>query len=596
MNKFATTYAARAVCLVIAASVLSGCQSMDDSRRRAEKVHETATKYRDDNLAGVATAGVQRTKRSRISGDEVVLRTLNALPDKFATTVSYATHGAQGFNEVLEDVSARVGMSITGAEIMQTQSTQGQGGSMAGMAQQFMPGNATGGAGSGKLGGIVQLEYNGTLRGLLDELAARKEASWRYNARTNSVTFFRFETRTLSVHLPPGAKNIAASISLSGVGGSGGGGGGGGSGGGGGGASGGSGGGNAGNVSVSQNQVIDPWSSIMNGVQSILAASGPARTQTGAVGGGGMTGGAGMGMGGAGGGGGMGQGMGGQMGRLMASGADGQASASPELGMVTVTARPQAVERIAAYLDSINARFAQNVMIDMKVLNVSLNDDTSAGFSLDMLYRKLNGNGISIVGGSPLQPAAGTPGRISLFNGNANSAWNGSALVAEALSQYGSVSVKTQGQVLAINGQPAPFQQAEEVTYLASSATTTAANVGVTTTLTPDSRIVGFTANLTPLILGDNRILLTYQMEISRIELTQQSDGNSRITTPRISKQSLQNQAFVRDSEVIVLFSFDQNRDTVDTRFSTSGASRTGHSERSMTVIVMQVSGGRRNG
>lgn len=574
-GKVAQSFVVAAVTL----STLAGCAGLEEPRARAKEVQEKAMKLRDDNVASATSAGVQRTSRPRISGQEVVLRSLNTLPPKFATPVTYSTHGAQGFAEVLEAVSERSGISIRGTEVLQPQGQGALSGASGGAAQQM-----TGGVSSGKLGGSVQIEYSGTLRGLLDELAARTESSWRYTAATNSVSFFRYETRTLSVHLPPGAKNVAASISLSGIGGgSSGGSSGGGSGGGdsGGGTS-------AGNVSVSQSQVIDPWSSVMRGIQSILGSSTNARN--GSTGSALPAGGGGLGMGGSGGGGSQ------QSNAMSASGADGQASANPELGMITVTARPQAVERIAAYINSINARFAQNVMIDFKVLNLTLDNNMSAGFSLDLLYKQLNNNGLSVVGGAPLQAGTTTPGRMVFSNGNPNSQWKGSEIVAEALMQFGTVAVKTEGQVTAINGQPAPFQMAEEVTYLASSQTTTAPSVGSTTALTPGSRIVGFTANMTPLVLGDNRILLQYQMEISRITLAQASSGNATIQTPRVSKQSLQNQAFMRDGEVIVLFAFDQNRDSADSALSLGGASRTGRGERSLVVIVMQVSGGRKNG
>ena len=584
IDSFAAGRAMRAfACPVFVGIFLAGCAGFEEPEARVKTVETTAAKYRDDNVASASSGGVQRTSRPRISGQEVVLRSLNTLPAKFSTPVTYSTHGAQGFSEVLEAVSERAGISIRGTEVLQS---QGQNGS-SGMGGGF-PQPATNGVSSGKLGGSVQLEYSGTLRGLLDELAARAEASWRYTAATNSVNFFRYETRTLSVHLPPGAKSVSASITLSGAGGGSSGGGGGSSGGGDSGGSSGS----AGNVSVSQTQVIDPWSSVMRGIQSILGSSGDGRggassgSSSGASGGRSGVGGGGMGA----------TGGSQQSNAMSASGDDGQASANPELGMITVTARPHAVERIAAYVNSINARFAQNVMIDFKVLNLTLDNNMSAGFSLDVLYRKLNNNGLSIVGGAPLQPSAGSPGRAVFTNGNPNSKWNGSEIVAEALKQFGTVAVKTEGQVTAVNGQPAPFQMADEVTYLASSQTTTAPTVGSTTALTPGSRIVGFTANMTPLILGDNRILLQYQMEISRMVLTQATSGNATIQTPRVSKQSLQNQAFMRDGEVIVLFAFDQNRDSADMALSLGGATRAGRGERSLVVIVMQVSGGRKNG
>jgi type IVB pilus formation R64 PilN family outer membrane protein len=168
--------------------------------------------------------------------------------------------------------------------------------------------------------------------------------------------------------------------------------------------------------------------------------------------------------------------------------------------------------------------------------------------------------------------------------------------VAQALSQFGNVALQTQGQVLAVNGQPAPIQVANEVNYLASSSLTQAPNVGSTATLTPGTRVVGFTANFLPTVLGDNRILLQYQMQLSSLTaLTQVTSGNSSIQTPQISSQSLQQQAFVKDGQSIVLFGFDQNRDTTDTAMGLGNASRAARSERQMIVIVMQVNGGRKD-
>jgi len=165
--------------------------------------------------------------------------------------------------------------------------------------------------------------------------------------------------------------------------------------------------------------------------------------------------------------------------------------------------------------------------------------------------------------------------------------------VVQALSQFGNVALQTQGQVLAVNGQPSPIQVANEINYLASSASTQTANVGTTTTLVPGTKVVGFTANFLPMILGDNRILLQYQLQLSQLTaLTQVSSAGSLIQTPQISTQSLQQQAFVRDGQSIVLFGFDQTRDSIGSAASMSGASKAAHSERQMVVIVIQVNAG----
>jgi|LNFM01.1.fsa_nt_gb type IVB pilus formation R64 PilN family outer membrane protein len=544
-------------------ALLSGC-ALTTTQERIDTTKKTAIDLRDLNLAQATTATVSRTSKPRLAGEEIVLRSQNALPAVFGRQVTYATHGAQSLSEVFESVSQMAGIPIRASEIS---ATNAQGGA----ATSQFPGV---GIQTGGLSGRVQVEFSGSLRGLLDELASRTEASWRFQTRTNTIEFFKYETRTLSIYLPPGSKTIDASISLSGVSG---GGGGGASGGGasGGGASGG--GASAGNVSVSQSMTVNPWSSIMDVVSAILSEGASQSAMPG-------SGASGSGAAGAGG------------GRLTASGNAGRAAANPELGILTITARPRAVERVAAYVESINARFAQNVLIDIKIYSLTMDNKASLGFSLDTVYKYLNANGVSIVGAPPLQAGTGVPGQATFTIDNPRSRLFGSSMVAQALSQFGNVALQTQGQVLAVNGQPAPIQVANEVNYLASSSLTQAPNVGSTATLTPGTRVVGFTANFVPLLLGDNRILLQYQMQLSSLTaLTQVTSGNSSIQTPQISSQSLQQQAFVKDGQSIVLFGFDQNRDSMDTALGIGNASRAARAERQMVVIVMTVNGGRKD-
>ncbi|MGE3342299.1 MAG: type II secretion system protein GspD [Vicinamibacterales bacterium] len=535
----------RAALVVLFATSLAACGNLQQPQQKVESVRQTITELRQATTENAGTAGVQRTRRSRLAGEEVQVRPVADLPAVFTKQVTFVTQG-QGLADALETVSGLIALPIRAREVVSGETSSAAG--------------ANGAGSSAALNTRVTIEFNGTVRALLDELAARTNSSWRYVGARKTVEFFRYETRTISVNVPPGAKQIAASISLSGVsGGGGGGGGGGGSGG-------------AGNVAVSQSLSVDPWNAIMRGVQSILSdgSAAPAAASTAAS----STGSAG----------------------LSAAGPSGTASASPELGIITVTARPGTMDRVASYLNSINARFAQNVLVDVKVFSLALDSQASLGFSLDALYQRLKRFGVSVVGASPLQAGTGTPGQFTITATDPGSRWSGSSLVAQALSQFGDVALQTQGQVLAVNGQPSPIQVANEVNYLASSATTQTANVGSTTTLTPGSRVVGFTANFVPLILNNNRILLNYQMQISQLTaLTQISSGNNSIQTPQISSQSMQQSAYMRDGEAIVLFGFDQSRESVGSALTLASASKAATSQRQMVVIVIQVNGGTKN-
>jgi hypothetical protein len=543
----------------------------------------------------------------RVAGEVVKLNT-PLLPKVLLENIAYRTQGNQSFLDVLDNLSALLGIALSandlgvlplGANSLSSAASQ-EGSSLILGHGSNLPTRTSARADASPWLDLLantpmSLNHQGTAKGLMDELARKINASWRFNAHTQGVEFYRFETKTLSLALPPGAKRINAGISLSGV-------------------SGGANpsGGNAGaassaaavgNVAVSQSLTINPWISIMQGIQSILSESLATGASQGAMAGnanaasgwgmGSLNGGAGGGLGtggvsGAGGAGALSNASGQAMTALSSSG---EAIANPELGLITITARPAMVQRIERYVSAINERFAHNVLIDVKIFSVSLDEQHSLGFGLNLLYKPLSALGATITTPAPLIAGSDTPGILTLAAPSSSQAWSGSSVVAQALSQFGKVALQKQGQVLAVNGQPSPIQVANEITYVTSSTTTTAANVGTSVTQNTGTLVVGFTANFIPLILGDNRILLSYQMQISSLAspLTPNAQG---IQTPNIASQSLQQQAFLNDGQAIVLFGFDEQSDGWSQALSWGGASSARDKTRQMVVIVVEVNAG----
>lgn len=525
---------------------IAGCAGMQEVETKIRQDESAAEAVRALVESNATNGSVIRSNRQRIAGEEVPVKT-NPLPTIFDEKMSYVTKGSQSLVQTLEDIGQAAGISIRTAEIADL---------------------SRGVQGTESLAGNVALEFSGTTRGLFDEIAGKGNVSWRYNRTTRAVEFFRFETRTLSVNVPPGAQNIAASISLSGVSGGGGGSAGGASGGGGGGAT-------AGNVSVSQTLTIDPWTSIMAGVNTILgngknSSSVAPQSTAGAAGGVVPQTNSGV------------------------NSSEGSAIPNQDLGLMTVTARPAVLERIVRYVDSINQRFAQNILIDAKVMTVTLNDKTSGGFNLNMLYNPINKLGGSIIGPAPLQAGGAAPGILTLAPKNPNSAFAGSSLVFEALSQFGKVSLQQQAQTLAVNGQPAPMQVADEINYKSGqSVIPQNGNQGAIVASTQGTKVVGFTANFIPLNLGDNRISLAYQLNLS--SLTGQTVDPDGTQHPQISSKSLPGHAFIRDGQAIVLFGYGQQRDGVDSALHPAGYSKATTKDRQLTVIVVQVNTGVKN-
>jgi len=586
--------------LLGACTNFSGEQAVSARSSQAQALMQRFTEH-------AVNADLIQNDAPRVAGEEVKLNT-PLLPKVLLEKMAYRTQGNQSFLDVLDNVSALLDIPLSandlgvlplGASSLSSAASGAASGLILGHASHLAArssANAYANANASPWLDLLAstpmgLNYHGTAKGLMDELARKINASWRFNANTQGVEFYRFETKTLSLALPPGAKRINAGISLSGVSG---------------GAN--TSGGNAGvassaaavgNVAVSQSLTINPWISIMQGIQSILSESLASGGSPGAMAGsanaasvwglGSLNGGAGAGLGSGGAG---AVALSNPSGQAMtALSSSGEAIANPELGLITITARPAMVQRIERYVSAINERFAHNVLIDVKIFSVSLDEQHSLGFGLNLLYKPLSALGATITTPAPLKAGNDTPGILTLAAPSSSQRWSGSSVVAQALSQFGKVALQKQGQVLAVNGQPSPIQVANEITYVTSSTTTTAANVGTSVTQNTGTLVVGFTANFIPLILGDNRILLSYQMQISSLAspLTPNAQG---IQTPNIASQSLQQQAFLNDGQAIVLFGFDEQSDGWSQALSWGGASSARNKARQMVVIVVEVNAG----
>ena len=564
--------------------MLGACVELSGEQQVASRT-EQAQDWMKRLSEKAASADLIQNDAPRVTGEEVKLR-VAALPQALLARMSYHTEGNQSFLQVLDSLSTLLSMPLSANDLGVTPllassalsaSSSPTARALTGLPTGVQVASSPGLGWEALASTPITLNYQGTVKGLLDELARKINGAWRFNALTQGVEFFCYDTRVLSLSLPPGVKRISAAISLSGVSG--------------GAAASGAGSlsSSAGNVAVSQSLSVNPWASIMQGIQSLLsegasgapstgganaavALSGAATAATSGVSGTSGTSGAG--------------GM-----ALNAASSNGLAIANPELGLITVTARPAHLARIAHYIDAINERFAHNVLIDVKIFSVSLDAQNSLGLGLNVLYKPLTALGASVSTPTALQAGTDTPGIITLAPASASSRWSGSSVVAQALSQFGKVALQKQGQVLAVNGQPSPIQVANEITYVTSSTTTSAANVGTSVTQNTGTVVVGFTANFLPLILGDHRILLSYQMQISALAspLTPNAQG---IQTPNIASQSLQQQAFLNDGQAIVLFGFDEQSSGSSKAVEWAGASSASTQARQMVVIVVQVNAG----
>lgn len=567
------------------ALALTGCATEARVSAGLRETQSAAEALREQLLAGARPLASTRRTTPKLAGERIPVHATPEWPSVLREDFFYTTSG-QSLERILSNLSEQTGLSIRTTELSERPSA----------ARALDPTRRLGRA-------VLDVAWSGPLSGLLDQLARDTDMYWRFVPSTGGVELYRYETRHFSVNVPMGTRAVAGGISSSGSG-----------------AQAGAGAAQRPGAPAPQGQsmgtgsigvqladlVINPFAAITRTITSMLLEDDPevdllggaAAGQQGATGATGAV---------------QPQGMRAGVGAMGAMGRQGMGAASrvvvsPELAMVTVTASPPTLERVAAYLKQVNEQFARNVTIDVRVYDVALDDETGLGFSLETLYQSMGSFGLSLTGGPAVPFGRGPAGQLTFEVANPAARFNGSQLLGQALARFGAVSVSTSGQVLAVNGQPAPFQVADEISYLASTSVRADRLAGggvvdglpglapLVVDLTPGSVVVGLTANFLPQILEDNRILLQYQLTVSELRsLTTVTSGAASIQTPNVFTQSLQQQAVLRDGQSIVLFGYGQDRAERDTRISIGGSNRTSGEKRNLRVIQIQVFGGGTN-
>lgn len=516
------------VCSTVVFAVLAGCSTQQGINAAAEAVRNDRS-ITEGALttarAQATTAAVVRHKGPRLAGLEVLTADASKKLPSVFRDPFPYRSATQTFEGVMSDIARGTGFSVRKATRPSAPGTQAN----ASDAKQtaLSPG----------------FSWNEDLSGFLDQLARSNNLYWRFDRPTQEIVFFLEETRSFSIHVPTTESSVSSSIALAGAGGS----------------EGGSGGGSSGNVSISGTSKINAFESVLMAVRGYaledqaLQPSNPAT----------------------------------QGGRNLTQvpGVIGNEG----LGMVTVTATPPTLDRIAAYIDNVNKRFARNIYVNVKIYSLTVDDEAVNGMSISAAIANRAGTrGIDLSPSSLAQPNAGSPGQFTMRLANAGSSVD---VVMQALRSLGNVTDFQSAQVSAANGQPAPFQIANDVSYVENSTVVVVPNVGVSRSSTQATRTVGLTGNLVPRYLEDNRLLLQYQLNLSSLTLTPGGTADAPIQTPNIARQALQQQAYLEDGESLVLFGFEQKRTVSDNSTGILSISNRGISRRNMVVIVMDVFG-----
>ncbi|QTP13352.1 PilN family type IVB pilus formation outer membrane protein [Serratia symbiotica] len=272
----------------------------------------------------------------------------------------------------------------------------------------------------------------------------------------------------------------------------------------------------------------------------------------------------------------------------------GRLQLSPSTGNATVTDTPAALERIGKYVDSENKKITQQVLLNVKILSVTLKDTDELGVNMDLVYKSMSGKwGFNITNAFSSVGTGLTSGSINIID--PNDRFSGSSALISALSEQGKVSVVTSPSITTLNLQPAPVQVARTTSYLAERSTTTSANVGSETSLTPGSVTTGFNMTLLPYIMPENReLLLQYTINLSSlIQIRKIGTDTDGIEMPEVDSRIFSQRVKLRSGQTLVMAGYEQAADTGnksgigDASFWGLGGERNRNSQRDVIVIVI---------
>lgn len=220
-------------------------------------------------------------------------------------------------------------------------------------------------------------------------------------------------------------------------------------------------------------------------------------------------------------------------------------------GTIYVTDLHKKVMQVKRFLSSVAEIIKRQVEINVKILEVELNDEFSLGIDWDLIVRRIfSFDTVSIAASTaiPLPLGGTTPALRSISLGLETT--NFSAVI-DALREQGELNVISRPSIRVMNNQPALIKVGTDIPFF--DQTVTAGTAGSATIITEEVRFVteGLVLSITPQISGDGLIILDVTPIISRLVDTAVSNLGS--TAPVMDVKQSSTVVQLRDGEMVTI-------------------------------------------
>ena len=294
---------------------------------------------------------------------------------------------------------------------------------------------------------------------------------------------------------------------------------------------------------------------------------------------------------------------------------------SRSLGTITVTASPSILARVGEYIERQNKRLSQLITIDVKVLQVTISNDSAFGLNLAAAINSTSGlnivanpknnlasteassmniavlsNAVSALTGATHMEGnnvvEGAYTNDQIMNGSLAGAAGSNALI-EALAKQGKVSLVTNVGVTTRSNRVAPVSNTRTTGYIKRFESRNFTTVE-SSTVDQDDLETGFTMQLLPNVLENGKILLLFRMSVRELlRMSTQTIGEVTLQLPEVEERSFMQEVIMESGQMLVVSGFEKqtNEDTRyglgDPDFMALSGSRETSATREVLVVIL---------
>lgn len=382
------------------------------------------------------------------------------------------------------------------------------------------------GAGAGR---VINVSYEGPLRGLLDHISVVSGYGWDYDSRSGTVVFSRLTVRTYTLLGAPGKVKYDGQITNKSK--------------------------ESGRSSLGSSRVnqtvttsdtssqtaqtnttsfaFDLWEDTEKAVKSLLSP-------------------------------------------------EGSVVGNQAAGTITVRDRAENVRQVGKYIAETNKRLSRQVALSVNVWALEVTDKNDAGVNLQALFRN---DDVSIIAGSLSALGSPSTAAATIVSGKLKD----SSGVLKALKEWGNATQVTQGGGLILSNQPVPVQAIKRIAYLAGSSSSQS-DYGQTTEITPGEVTTGFAMTVVPHILDRRRVLLQYNINLSSLEeLTEFKASDIVIQLPKTSTRAFSQRTSMQMGQTLVLAGFQDESQKLANAVGLLNFGRGTNYSKTLLVITIEV-------